>query len=152
MTSAALAHSMPSTINVISDLLGDLTVDSSALLSFPKGLLGFPECRSFILLPSEREHVYWLQSMDYSALAFLMVDPFIFFEGYTVDLTATDFARGAASADDVTVLAIVTLPAARTDDPTANLQGPVVIDTRAGEGHQVVISDSRHGIKETFKL
>lgn len=152
MTSAVPAYSMPSTIAVVSDLLGTLTVEPSTVVTFPKGLLGFPECRAFILLPSEREHVYWLQSTDYAALAFLMIDPFVFFEGYTVDLAATELARTAATADDVTVLAIVTLPQNRADSPTANLQGPVVISTRTGEGWQIVIADGRHGIKEKFQL
>ncbi|MGI8507761.1 MAG: flagellar assembly protein FliW [Gemmatimonadaceae bacterium] len=143
---------MPSTIAVVSDLLGTLTVQPSAVITFPHGLLGFPECRSFILLPSEREHVYWLQSMDYSTLAFLMVDPFIFFDGYTVDLAATDIVHSVTSPDDVTVLAIVTLPQRRSEKSTANLQGPVVINTRSCEGHQVVLADGRYAIRETFDL
>lgn len=152
MTSAVLAFSMPDSLTVVSDLLGTLTVDPSAILTFPEGLLGFPECRSFVLLPSEREHLFWLQSVDYSALAFLMIDPFVFFDGYTVDLAATDFARRSAPADEVTVLAIVTLPQSRTEDPTANLQGPVIIGMRSCEGHQVVIANGPYGIKETFQL
>jgi flagellar assembly factor FliW len=150
MTSGALAYSMSSTITITSDILGTLTADSSSVLTFPKGLLGFPECRSFVLLPSERTHVYWLQSVEYSSLAFLLVDPFVFFEGYTLDLGATDLQP--ASPDEVSVLAIVTLPGAHGELPTANLQGPVVIHTRLGEGSQVVLAESRWGIRESFTL
>jgi flagellar assembly factor FliW len=150
MTSAALAYSMPSTITIASDILGTLTVEPSAVLTFPRGLLGFPECRSFVLLPSERANVYWLQSADYSSLAFLLVDPFVFFEGYTLDMDATGLH--AASPDEVSVLAIVTLPGAPGELPTANLQGPVVINTRRGEGGQVVLAESSYGIRESFEL
>lgn len=150
MTSAVLAFPMPSMITVASDILGTLSVDSTSVLTFPRGLLGFPECRSFVLLPSERADVYWLQSLDYSSLAFLLVDPFIFFEGYTLDLAATDVH--AASPDEVSVLAIVTLPAAPGEPPTANLQGPVVIHTRLSEGTQVVLAESSYGIRESFAL
>lgn len=149
MTSGALAYSMPST-TIESDILGTLTVDSTSVLTFPTGLLGFPECRLFVLLPSERAHVYWLQSADYSSLAFLLVDPFVFFEGYTLDLDATDLH--AASPDEVSVLAIVTLPGANGELPTANLQGPVVIQTLRCEGAQIVLSDSSYGIRESFTL
>lgn len=152
MTSAALAYSMPSTTTVASDLLGPLSVESSAVLTFPKGILGFPECREFVLLPSEREHVYWLQSVEYSSLAFLLVDPFVFFDGYTVDLAATELARQPSAPDEVTVLAIVTLPGSQAERPTANLQGPIVIDVRTAQGHQVVVQDSRYGIREAFDL
>ena len=150
MTSGAVAHSMSSTITVASDILGALTVEPSTVLTFPRGLLGFPECRSFVLLPSERAHVYWLQSVDYSSLAFLLVDPFVFFEGYTLDLGATDLH--AASPDEVSVLAIVTLPCAPGELPTANLQGPVVIHTSLNEGSQAVLAESSYGIREPFKL
>jgi flagellar assembly factor FliW len=150
MTSGALAYPMSGTITIASDILGTLTVESSSVLTFPKGLLGFPECRSFVLLPSERTHVYWLQSADYSSLAFLLVDPFVFFEGYTLDLVATDLH--AASPDEVSVLAIVTLPGAPGELPTANLQGPVVIHTGLGQGSQVVLAESSYGIREAFEL
>lgn len=152
MTSAALAYSMPSTTTVVSDLLGTLTVESSAVLTFPQGILGFPECREFVLLPSEREHVYWLQSMQYSSLAFLLVDPFVFFPGYTVDLATTEMLRRPGAPDEITLLAIVTLPRTRDERPTANLQGPVVIDIRMGRGQQLVIADSSYGIRESFDL
>ncbi|MEO9251658.1 MAG: flagellar assembly protein FliW [Gemmatimonadaceae bacterium] len=141
---------MSSTITIASDILGTLTIEQSTVLTFPSGLLGFPECRSFVLLPSERVHVYWLQSVDYSSLAFLLVDPFIFFEGYTLDLGATELH--AASPDELSVLAIVTLPGAPGELPTANLQGPIVIHTRLGEGSQVVLAESSYGIRESFTL
>jgi flagellar assembly factor FliW len=150
MTSGALAFSMPSTITIASDILGNLVVEPTAVLKFPRGLLGFPECRSFVLLPSERPHVYWLQSVDYSSLAFLLVDPFIFFEGYTLDLAATDIS--ASSPDEVSVLAIVTLPSEPGELPTANLQGPIVIHTHLAQGSQVVVSESSYGIRESFQL
>jgi flagellar assembly factor FliW len=150
MTSAALAYPMSSTISFTSDILGEITVDRDTVLTFPRGLLGFPECRSFVLLPSERPHVYWLQSFDYGSLALLLVDPFVFFEGYTLDLDATELH--AAAPDEVSVLAIVTLPSEPGELPTANLQGPVVIHTRLNQGMQVVLSETSYGIRQPFKL
>jgi flagellar assembly factor FliW len=135
---------------VASDILGTLSIDSTSVLTFPRGLLGFPECRSFVLLPSERPHVYWLQSVDYSSLAFLLVDPFIFFEGYTLDLAATELH--AVSPHEVSVLAIVTLPGEPGERPTANLQGPIVIATPRSEGRQVILPESSYGIRESFEL
>lgn len=150
MTSAALAYPMSSTITFTSDILGSITVERDTILTFPRGLLGFPECRSFVLLPSERPHVYWLQSFDYSTLALLLIDPFIFFEGYTLDLDATELC--AASPKDVSVLSIVTLPNVPGERPTANLQGPVVIYAPRNEGHQVVLSENSYGIRQPFTL
>ena len=152
MPSAALAYDMTSALRVDSDILGPLSVDVDAVITFPQGLLGFPECRSFVLLPAEREHLYWLQSIDYSSLAFLTIDPFVFFEGYSVDLSAPDAARIGGKEDEVTVLSIVTLPSQRGGTPSANLQGPVLLNSRSRQGQQVVIPESRYGIREAVAL
>jgi len=149
---AALALPLDSRMTIASDLFGPLSVDPEAILTFPRGVLGFPEARTFVLLPTEREHVYWLQSASYASLVFLVVDPFVSFPGYTVDLATTELARASLRADQVTVLAIVTLPGEPGGDSTANLQGPIVIDTRHREGHQVILADSRYGIKEPLSL
>lgn len=151
MTSAAPAHLM-SSLTVVSDLLGTVAVSQSQVLDFPQGLLGFPECRSFVLLQSERDNAYWLQSVEYSSLVFLTIDPFPFFPGYSVDLAAADITASRTSADDLTVLAIVTLPRGSGESATANLQGPVIIDTRLSHGHQVVIPDGQYGIREPVEL
>jgi flagellar assembly factor FliW len=153
MTSAALAYSMPvAPVTVHSDLLGSLSVQPDAIFTFSRGLLGFPECRQFVLLPSEREHVYWLQSVEYPTLAFLLIDPFVFFPGYTVDLATSDLGKVATSPHEVMVLAIVTLPGTHSTTPTANLQGPVVLNTSTQQGYQAVFSDVQYGIREAFAL
>lgn len=153
MTPPALAYAYPAPMIVHSDLLGPITVDADELLEFPQGLYGFPECRSFVLVPSERDGMYWLQSADYTPLAFLLVDPFLFFEEYVVDLPSTEMAELAADPDsNVAILAIVSLPGSRAEKPTANLQGPVAINLTGGRGKQIAISDSDFGVRCPFDL
>lgn len=140
-----------STIVVASDVLGETTAPADSVLTFPAGLFGFPECRRFTLLPAGREGLYWLQSLEHSALAFLLVDPFPFFPGYSVELDGSDrrelCARGAS---DVAVLAIVTLPQEREARPTANLQGPVALNLRMGLGRQLAVADAEWGVRCAF--
>jgi flagellar assembly factor FliW len=149
---AALAYDVPAMITVTSDLLGTLTIPADSVITFPTGILGFPECHSFVLLPSEREHLYWLQSTDYSTLAFLVVDPFVVFPGYTVDLATTDLGRVATSPDQVMVVAIVTLPTPPFTTATANLQGPLIINTHTKQGYQAVLSDNPASLRAPFTL
>jgi flagellar assembly factor FliW len=157
-TNAALALpieyvSAPTTVTIHSDLLGPLTVPAQDLVAFPVGLFGFPECRSFALVAAERDGMYWLQSADYGTLAFLLIDPFRFVEGYAVDLAATDLAElEATEPADVAVLAIVTLPATRAELPTVNLQGPVAFNLRLRRGKQLAISDGEWGLRHEVDL
>ncbi len=146
MNTAALAK--PLNMIVQSDLLGAIEVTETEILDFPAGLFGFPDCRNFILLPAAREGVYWLQSVDHGALAFLLADPFKYFEGFSVDLPLADRKDlRVESQADIIVLAIVTLPRSREEMPTANLQGPLAINLVSGRGKQLAIGESEHGFR-----
>src|SRR5581483_11210409 len=123
MSHLSLVAAEPELLSVRSDLLGDLEVRSSDVFAFPKGMLGFPECRRFALLRGARDGLYWLQSLEYSALVFLLVDPFTVMSNYAVDVEPWQVADlGKADPSDLGVLAIVTLPSQRGDLATVNLQ------------------------------
>lgn len=144
--------SRSASIVVASEVLGPLSVPADSVLTFPTGLFGFPECRRFALVPAGREGLFWLQSLEHSTLAFLLADPFQFFAGYAVELSASDHAELCTDGtDDVAVLAIVTLPQSRGAQPTANLQGPVALNLRAGVGRQLAIADGEWGVRCAFE-
>ena len=140
------------TLTIPTRLFGPLTVSSEVCIAFPDGLLGFAGERRFVLLPAAQEGLYWLQSAEESGLAFLLVDPFPAFPGYVVDLGDGAPAGGDPDATPPLVLAIVTLPRAAGGRPTANLQGPVVIDLVARRGRQTVLPASGHGTQEPLEL
>lgn len=138
---------------VQSELLGDITVDPDELIHFPGGLLGFPDCRSFLLVPSEREGLYWLQSADHAALVFLLVDPFLAVDGFVVDLSPTELLELQASAEsDLAVLAIVTLASPEAGGCTVNLQGPLAINLRAKRARQLAVASSDYGVRYPIDL
>ena len=66
-SSAALAFQSEPGMTLQSDLLGALEISPDELVEFPTGLYGFPECRHFVLVASDREGFFWLQSADHSA-------------------------------------------------------------------------------------
>ena len=148
--SPAIAYAPQQVDDVIVDsqLLGPLTVSENEIFFFPSGLFGFPECRSFVMLPAERPGFYWLQSVEHSALAFMLVDPFLFFEGYAVDLGFSERADLVVeNADDAAVLAIVTLPRSASEPATVNLQGPIALNLNARRGKQLVLQDNEYGVR-----
>jgi flagellar assembly factor FliW len=150
-SAAAIAHDEP--LVVASDVLGPLTVGRAELLRFPQGLYGFPECHGWVLVPTKREGLFWLQSTQHAPLAFLLVDPFTHFPGYAVDLSAADLGRvGTSEPSEIVVLAVVTVGSRDGAPPTANLQGPVVLNMRAREGFQIVLSVEGYGTREPFTI
>ena len=136
-----------------SALLGVLAVPETQMFDFDQGLLGFPETREFALVPARRDGMFWLQSVDFEALTFLLVDPFRFVQEYSVELGEPELGTMLPdSHEDLLVLAILTLP--RTPDAmaTANLQGPLALSLRDRRGRQVVIADSPWGVRHPVAL
>ena len=131
-----------------SDLLGNLEIQPSDVVTFPVGLLGFPECRDFALLRGERDGLYWLQSTEYSPLVFLLVDPFTIADTYTFDVSPTQIAElGDTQSKNIGLLAIVTLPSGVSDQPTVNLQAPLVINFKTRRAKQLVSADEQFGVR-----
>lgn len=136
-----------------SDLFGALDVSDEDLIEFPEGLLGFPECRTWALLRGTQGGSAWLQSADHSALVFLLVDPFVFFEGYAAELSDGELRRlGAHNAGAIAVFSIVTLPNPGGSVCFANLQGPVVLNLAARRGIQVVLGEGPFGVRAPIAL
>jgi flagellar assembly factor FliW len=156
MTPLAIAEIKPMTADhvVQSDLLGSFTIRPESAIEFPQGILGFPECRRFALVRAGTDSVYWLQSLDYSALCFLLVDPFPHFPDYAVDIPPSDVAElGGVEAAEIALLSVVTLPPPGSKEkPTANLQGPVVVNLRARRGKQIICVDVDHGLRCPLSL
>lgn len=133
---------------ITSQLFGELEVAEDQLITMPEGLFGFPNCTQFALLPAGREGFLWLQSLQQPTIAFLIVDPFLYFEGYTVDLAGPLLQRlDTTEPSHVNVYSIVTLPGAN-GDATANLQGPLVFNVVSRQGFQAVMQDSEFGTRE----
>lgn len=149
----ALLDPLDRLMTITSDLLGPLEIQQDEILHFPKGLIGLPDCRSFVLIGAERDGLYWLQSTEYPTLTFLVIDPFLFFEGYGVEMSNAEVGElGAHDSADVSILAIVTLPSAAGERPTANLQGPIAINNHTRTARQLVLQDAEFGTRCPFDL
>ena len=152
--SAASVASSAEFIMVASEILGPLKVAQQDIITFPHGVFGFPECRSFALLPTPREGIYWLQSVEFSALAFLLVDPFLYFPGhYQIELAQVDLQRiGTRDPKDILVLAIVTMPRKKGEPATANLQAPLMFNVGIRAAYQSLRPDDGFDIREAFDI
>ena len=132
---------------VASRVLGPVTVHPDQVLNFPTGVLGFPEAREFTTVSTQRPGFYWLQSLEYDTLTFLLIDPFQHVPDFSVDLPDEELGHLGTDASKLVVLGIVTLPAGPGDQLTVNLQGPLVINTETGVGQQLIVPDSPHGTR-----
>jgi len=136
-----------STVIVESERLGPLNCDEAALLSFPRGLLGFEHAREFAVVSADEDGAYsWLQCMNDPHLSFLAVVPSFFFPDYSPVIPDADADElGLASDSHTQLLALVTI----TDDGvTANLLGPIIVNLRTRTARQLVLSEQQYSVKE----
>lgn len=134
---------------VESDRFGPLDVDEERFLSFPEGLPGFPGSHRFVLLDAaaldendDEPTVFWLQSAEDPALAFLCAVPWPFFPEYAPSIPDGDQASlQLQAADDALVLCLLTVHRAE-HRMSANLLGPIVVNRHTRVGRQVVLADA----------
>lgn len=110
------------------------------------GLIGFPEFESYILIQHRPDSpFYWLQAIDNGELAFVVVDPTVFEPSYNVPISKPILeSLKAGSRDELSLFAIVTIPQGKPDEMTANLLGPVVLNTDAKLARQLVLDDRNY--------
>jgi flagellar assembly factor FliW len=142
-------------VKIQTSRFGEIRVDEKSVLSMPGGLIGFPKQESYVLIRhSQDSPFYWLQSVDDPDLAFVIVDPLIFRPDYKVPFTSGLLGlMKAESPDELGIFVIVTIPQGRPEKMTANLLGPVVINTEKRLARQLVLDEKnyshRHPIMAT---
>ena len=121
---------------------GVIQIAEDRVITFPKGLLGFPQARRYCLLePGDDACFFWLQSLDDPGLAFVVTDPALFVQDYSVPIRPEQMGEMKLSRlEDAQVFVIVNKVESQL---TGNLQGPLVINTLTREGEQMVLAEKR---------
>lgn len=121
---------------------GVIQIAEDRVITFPRGLLGFPEAKRYCLLePGDDACFFWLQSLDDASLAFVVTDPALFISEYSVPIRPEQMGDlGLAKLEEAQVFVIVN----KIDTQlTGNLQGPLVINTLTRQGEQLVLAEKR---------
>ncbi|HZK20316.1 MAG TPA: flagellar assembly protein FliW [Treponemataceae bacterium] len=131
--------------------MGKVNVDNKPQIKIAEGLFGFEKKTGFVLLESDYTPFLWLQSICDKTLAFLVVDPFVLFADYEIevdDKTVADLNIDKPS--DVMILVIITIPMAQKPI-TANLQGPIVINKKNNKAKQIILDNPQWTTKQSLR-
>jgi flagellar assembly factor FliW len=127
---------------------GPIEIDENKILSMPDGLPGFSGYHKFILLEDPNSKPFcWFQSVEDPALSLVVMSPFIFKPDYEIDVTPEDISKNwkAQKEEDLTVYVVINITGEKENKKiTANLIGPIIINTKTSEAVQLVISDSKY--------
>jgi len=121
---------------------GSVDIEADDILLFPSGLVGFEECRHWVILAdSDNDSVAWLQCITHPQVAAPVVSPRRFLNDYQVRVARAELTPlQLTSVDNAYVLAIVSRDGARF---TVNLKAPLIINLDGRLGRQVITSDDQ---------
>ncbi len=112
------------------------------IVRIPTGLLGFEQIKDYVLTTNPDEEPFaWLHVEDNTALAFVVIDPFVVLPEYQPDIPKMDVEfLQIKESKDALLLGIVTIN--ENQPPTVNLKGPIVINRHTHTGKQVIIANA----------
>ena len=131
-------------------IFGEVEIDDSKIISFPNGIIGFPDLKQFVLMFDEEkgtDTIKWLQSIDEPTFAMPVMDPLIVCPDYKpeVDSNAVDLI-GELSNDDLLILVTVTVPH-DLKQMTVNLMGPFIINVKECKAVQTIVDNDDYPVK-----
>lgn len=136
--------------------LGKIKIKNTDIITFSSGIPGFQEEREFVLLnlPGEDSTGLFqvLQSVKTAELAFIITNPYYFYEDYGFKLSESLLkSLEIKSKEEVTVLSIVTVK-----DPfpesTINLKAPIIINHEKRLGKQYILDAEKYQTKSPLSI
>ena len=131
-------------MKTIDTRFGEVEYDPSNVLHFPEGLIGLDQLKHFLVMPNKKDGpLFWIQSVDDPAFAFVVTDPTQFFLDYLVTPDAKEREKlGIDENGECFILAIVSVSPEKKI--SLNLSGPLLYAPETNKGLQVILEDTRY--------
>ncbi len=127
---------------------GPLEIPENKIITMAKPVLGFEELTKFCLVELEEFKPFmWLQAVGDPAIAFIVVNPAIFYSDYRIDINPNEIAEIEAKDPALIETYVIASVPNEWADMTINLQGPILINTENNKAKQLVLVNSGYKVK-----
>lgn len=126
-------------VTIQSTRFGPMEVSEESIITFPKGLIGFPDASKFVMF-DHKPPFAWLHSTEDASLAFVVIDGSQFLSQFELNPPHNEPEMDLKDDDDYAILVVVTV----RGDPTlttANIKAPLFVNLRNRRGAQVIYDD-----------
>ncbi|WP_270562918.1 flagellar assembly protein FliW [Clostridium beijerinckii] len=132
----------------ISKVHGEIEYDENNIITFNKGIPGFDELKTFVLVDlKEYKPFKLLQSLEDDEIALIVISPYDFFDDYEIILNEETIKNLKIEyQEQVTIVTTITLNS-DVNKITTNLQGPIVINIFTNLGEQIILDNSKYMVK-----
>lgn len=130
---------------------GPLEVPDDKIITMERPILGFEGQTYFCLVEiADLAPLLWFQSTEDPAVAFPVMNPVLFFPDYRIEINSKEIAElAAADVNSVETWVIVTMSNSPSDI-SANLQGPILINTENNRAKQLVLVNSNYQVQHSI--
>jgi flagellar assembly factor FliW len=124
------------------------TIDASysreTIIQFEEGLIGFSDCKSFVLMEKEDIAPFRrLQSIDRPEVGFLVIDPALIVADYSALIPRREWeSLSVKKTSDGIALAICIIGPSSAES-TGNFQAPLIINYQTMTGKQIILTETR---------
>ena len=129
---------------------GELSFKATDVVRFVKPILGFNELSRYVMISrAESEPFKWLQSVENPDVCFVLIDPRLILEEYTVEVSPHDIKllEGSNIQEDYQIYVIATVPRGHPELMSVNLQGPIVVYVKQLTALQMVLNNPDYEIR-----
>ena len=131
-------------------VFGEVEIEDSKIISFPNGIIGFPDLKRFTLMHDDEQGantIKWLQSVEEPNFAMPVMDPLVVCPDYKPVVDKESVAEiGELDEEELLVLVTVTVPH-DLKQMTVNLKGPFIINTKEMKATQTIIDNDEYPVK-----
>lgn len=127
---------------------GILEVPDDKVIKMARPILGFEQLTVFCLVERDDARPFmWLQSVQEPAVSFVVVNPAVFFPEYRIEVNPAEIAEiSIQNLEMVETYVIITIPE-NAEEMTANLQGPIIINTENCLAKQLILVNSDYQVQ-----
>jgi len=128
-------------------VFGTVEISDEKIITFPGGIIGFPDLKQFTLLYDETKPqaaIKWLQSLDEPVFAMPVMDPLVVKADYD-PMVEDELLKplGEINPEEILVLVTVSVPSDLTQ-MTVNLQAPIIVNVENRKACQLIV-DNKDG-------
>ena len=132
-------------------VFGEIDIEEEKILTFPAGIIGFPELTQLTLIHDEEKGtgagIRWLQSLQETGFAMPVMDPLVVKPDYNPEVNDELLEpAGNITAENMLVLVTVSVPA-DVKLMTVNLRGPIIINADEKKACQIIVDGDDYAVK-----
>ena len=126
-------------------VFGTVEINDEKIITFPGGIIGFPDLKQFTLLYDETKPqaaIKWLQSLDEPVFAMPVMDPLVVKADYD-PMVEDELLKplGELNPEEILVLVTVSVPSDLTQ-MTVNLQAPIIVNAENRKACQLIVDNN----------